>query len=72
MSFHCRSTQRSRGWRSSPLLQRIGLTESLLSENGEKPSAVLTRNIINAEMKARTSSQANNLPVGAACHDPVA
>ncbi len=42
-------------------LQRTGLIESLLIENGEKPFAVLTRNVIKAEMKARTPSQAGNL-----------
>ncbi|NPV21438.1 hypothetical protein [Bradyrhizobium aeschynomenes] len=42
-------------------LQRTGLIESLLIENGEKPFAVLTRNVIKAEMKARPPSQAGNL-----------
>jgi hypothetical protein len=42
-------------------LQRTGLIESLLIENGEKPFAVLTRNVIKAEMEARTPSQAGNL-----------
>ncbi|MGJ5221020.1 tyrosine-type recombinase/integrase [Bradyrhizobium oligotrophicum] len=42
-------------------LQRTGLVESLLVENGEKPFAVLSRKVIKAEMKARTPSQAGNL-----------
>jgi hypothetical protein len=42
-------------------LQRTGLIESLVVENGEKPFAVLTRKVIKAEMKARTPSQAGNL-----------
>ena len=45
----------------STRLQRTGLIESLLPENGEKPFAVLTRKVIKAEMKARTPSQAGNL-----------
>jgi site-specific recombinase XerC len=45
----------------SPRLQRTGLIESLLPENGEKPFAVLTRKVIKEEMKARTPSQAGNL-----------
>ncbi|WP_407154915.1 tyrosine-type recombinase/integrase [Bradyrhizobium sp. STM 3557] len=42
-------------------LQRTGLIESLLAENGEKPFAVMTRKVIMEEMKARTPSQAGNL-----------
>jgi integrase len=42
-------------------LQRTGLIESLLFENGEKPFAVMTRKVIKEEMKARTPSQAGNL-----------
>jgi hypothetical protein len=42
-------------------LQRTGLIESLLIENGEKPFAVLSRKVIKAEMKARTPVQAGNL-----------
>jgi len=42
-------------------LQRTGLIESLLPENGEKPFGVLTRKVIKDEMKARTPSQAGNL-----------
>ncbi|WP_315719743.1 MULTISPECIES: tyrosine-type recombinase/integrase [unclassified Bradyrhizobium] len=42
-------------------LQRTGLIESLLYENGEKPFAVMTRKVIKEEMKARTPSQAGNL-----------
>src|SRR5581483_8877359 len=42
-------------------LQRTGLIESLLPENGEKPFGVLTRKVVKAEMKARTPSQAGNL-----------
>lgn len=49
------------GLAESTRLQRIGLIESLLPENGEKPFAVLTRKVIKAEMKARTPSQAGNL-----------
>jgi integrase len=49
------------GLSESTRLQRTGLIESLLPENGEKPFAVLTRKIIKAEMKARTPSQAGNL-----------
>jgi integrase len=49
------------GLSESTRLQRIGLVESLLPENGEKPFAVLTRQVIRAEMKARTPSQAGNL-----------
>jgi hypothetical protein len=49
------------GLSDSTRLQRTGLIESLLPENGEKPFAVLTRNVIRAEMKARTPSQAGNL-----------
>jgi integrase len=49
------------GLADSTRLQRTGLIESLLPENGEKPFAVLTRKIIKAEMKARTPSQAGNL-----------
>jgi hypothetical protein len=40
---------------------RLCTRESLLPENGERPFAVLTRKIINAEMKAPTPSQASNL-----------
>jgi integrase len=42
-------------------LQRTGLIESLLVENGDKPFAVLSRKVIKAEMKARTPVQAGNL-----------
>jgi integrase len=49
------------GLAESTRLQRTGLIESLLPENGEKPFAVLTRKAIKAEMKARTPSQAGNL-----------
>jgi integrase len=49
------------GLADSTRLQRSGLVESLLPENGEKPFAVLTRKVIKAEMKARTPSQAGNL-----------
>jgi integrase len=49
------------GLSESTRLQRTGLIESLLPENGEKPFAVLTRKVIKAEMKARTPSQAGNL-----------
>jgi integrase len=49
------------GLSESTRLQRTGLVESLLPENGEKPFAVLTRQVIRAEMKARTPSQAGNL-----------
>jgi integrase len=42
-------------------VQRTGLIESLLVENGEKPFAVLSRKVIKAEMKARTPVQAGNL-----------
>ncbi len=50
-----------RGLSESTRLQRTGLIESLLPENGEKPFEVLTRKVIKAEMKARTPSQAGNL-----------
>jgi integrase len=49
------------GLSESTRLQRTGLIESLLPENGEKPFGVLTRKVIKAEMKARTPSQAGNL-----------
>ena len=49
------------GLSESTRLQRIGLIESLLPENGERPFAVLTRKVIKAEMQARTPSQAGNL-----------
>jgi integrase len=49
------------GLAESTRLQRTGLIESLVPENGEKPFAVLTRKVIKAEMKARTPSQAGNL-----------
>ena len=49
------------GLSDSTRLQRTGLVESLLPENGEKPFAVLTRKVIKEEMKARTPSQAGNL-----------
>ncbi|MBV8697937.1 MAG: hypothetical protein JO052_08780 [Bradyrhizobium sp.] len=49
------------GLADSTRLQRTGLIESLMVENGEKPFAVLTRKVIKAEMKARTPSQAGNL-----------
>jgi integrase len=49
------------GLAESTRLQRKGLIESLLPENGERPFGVLTRKVIKAEMKARTPSQAGNL-----------
>src|SRR6202048_4692348 len=49
------------GLSDSTRLQRSGLIESLLPENGEKPFAVLTRKVIKAEMKALTPTQADNL-----------
>lgn len=49
------------GLAESTRLQRTGLIEALMPENGEKPFAVLTRKVIRAEMKARTPSQAGNL-----------
>jgi hypothetical protein len=49
------------GLSDSTRLQRTGLIESLLPDNGEKPFAVLTRQVIKAEMKARTPSQAGNM-----------
>lgn len=49
------------GLAPSTRLQRMGLIEGLLPDNGEKPFAVLTRKVIKAEMKARTPSQAGNL-----------
>lgn len=49
------------GLSQSTRLQRTGLIESLLQDNGDKPLAVLTRKAIKAEMKARTPSQAGNL-----------
>jgi hypothetical protein len=49
------------GLAASTRLQRTGLIESLLTENGEKPFAVLSRRVIKAEMKARTPIQAGNL-----------
>ena len=49
------------GLSDSTRLQRTGLIESLLPENGGKPFAVLTRKVIKAEMKARTPSQAGNM-----------
>jgi hypothetical protein len=49
------------GLAASTRLQRTGLIESLLTENGAKPFAVLSRKAIKAEMKARTPSQAGNL-----------
>jgi integrase len=52
------------GLGDSTRLQRTGLIESLLPENGEKPFAVLTRKVIKEEMKARTPSQAGNLLSG--------
>jgi len=41
------------GLSDSTRLQRTGLIESLLPENGEKPFAVLTRNVIRAESHRR-------------------
>jgi hypothetical protein len=52
------------GLSDSTRMQRTGLIESLLPENGEKPFAVLTRKVIKEEMKARTPSQAGNLLSG--------
>ncbi len=49
------------GFSDSTRVQRAGLIESLLHENGEKPFGVLTRKVIKAEMTARTPSQAGNL-----------
>ena len=49
------------GFSDSTRVQRTGLIESLLHENGEKPFGVLTRKVIKAEMTARTPSQAGNL-----------
>lgn len=49
------------GLAASTRLQRTGLIENLLPENGDKPFAVLTRKVVKAEMKARTPSQAGNL-----------
>jgi integrase len=49
------------GLSKSTRLQRTGLIESVLHENGEKPFAILTRKVIKAELKARTPSQAGNL-----------
>jgi integrase len=49
------------GLADSTRLQRTGLIESLLPENGEKPFGVVTRKVIKEEMKARTPSQAGNL-----------
>jgi Phage integrase family len=49
------------GLAESTRTQRIGLVESLLPDNGERPFAILTRKVIKAEMKARTPSQAGNL-----------
>ena len=49
------------GLSPSTRTQRIGLVETLLPDNGEKPFAVLSRKVIKAEMKARTPSQAGNL-----------
>ena len=48
------------GLSDSTRLQRTGLVESLLPENGEKPFVVLTRKVIKEEMKARTPSQAGS------------
>ncbi|WP_315762360.1 hypothetical protein [Bradyrhizobium sp. SZCCHNS2005] len=50
-----------KGLSDATRLQRTGLIESLLAENGEKPFAVLSRKVIKAEMKARTPVQAGNL-----------
>ena len=52
------------GLAESTRIQRKGLIESLLPDNGEKPFAVLTRKVIRDEMKARTPSQAGNLLSG--------
>jgi len=49
------------GLADSTRLQRTGLIEALLRDNGEKPFAVLTRKVIKDEMKARTPSQSGNL-----------
>lgn len=46
-----------KGLSDATRLQRTGLIESLLAENGEKPFAVLSRKVIKAEMKARTPVQ---------------
>ena len=59
------------GLADSTRLQRTGLIESLLPENGEKPFAVLTRKVIKEEMKARTPSQAGNLLSAAPRDDPL-
>jgi hypothetical protein len=42
--------ERDEGLANSTRLQRTGLIESLLPENGEKPFAMLTRKVIQAEM----------------------
>ena len=59
------------GLAESTRLQRTGLIESLLPENGEKPFAVLTRKVIKAEMKARPPSQAANLLSAVRGNDPL-
>jgi integrase len=50
-----------KGLSDATRLQRTGLIESLLHDNGEKPFAALSRKVIKAEMKARTPVQAGNL-----------
>ena len=50
-----------KGLSEATRLQRTGLIESLLHDNGEKPFAALARKVIKAEMKARTPVQAGNL-----------
>jgi integrase len=50
-----------KGLSESTRLQRTGLIESLLPENGERPFAVLSRKVIKEEMNARTPVQAGNL-----------
>jgi hypothetical protein len=50
-----------KGLSDATRLQRTGLIEGLLADNGEKPFAVLSRKVIKAEMKARTPVQAGNL-----------
>jgi integrase len=50
-----------KGLSEATRLQRTGLIESLVAENGEKPFVVLSRKVIKEEMKARTPVQAGNL-----------
>lgn len=50
-----------KGLSDATRLQRTGLIEDLLADNGEMPFAVLSRKVIKAEMTARTPVQAGNL-----------